>query len=457
MPRLSDSPQLQLPVLRSDCVYVERAGSGPLEVAIEDFCPIFRRTAVNAATFGDSTANLGSTVDLRVLDVVFPGSGATIVSTGTNKLGAVHEFSQLQAIYNAGISGENTTQMLARDAAAASATRRAVQDVLAVRPDVVLLRGASINDLQGVNNANWSATADAAAVRHLQLVSRFVTAGVPVIDSGCFGYGDGALATSATPDAVRSALLRLNTLIKAGLSQFDGMAVYVDPAGVLLDASGRFLPGVTADGLHLSDAGGRLHGPLEALALRRMFGIPQGRSIRGALLFPNIFQTVNSGRPSGFSMSPSGATAVENVQVVDGKNCYTVDVTPTAAGYIYIAAPIPLATMAVNVGDAFTMEYDLDVLASADITLSQRYGRLTLWAPSNASRFISEVNAPETLIPAGTVSRMHGAHIPVRLSVTLNTLGSNSAFEWQVAWTAAAVGKPFQLRLSQPSVVKVTV
>jgi lysophospholipase L1-like esterase len=71
---------------------------------------------------------------------------------GIDKFALPMLYPQALLVGNGGVSGDTTANMLLRDGNASSSSRKAITDILALRPDVVLLRGGSINDLTGLTS-----------------------------------------------------------------------------------------------------------------------------------------------------------------------------------------------------------------------------------------------------------------------------------------------------------------
>jgi len=101
-----------------------------------------RTTPLRVATFGDSTANAGgvrSVTNQDTAQAVNANWGATFSGGLTSDRYALDRaYPQAYLVINGGITGQSTTQMLARDTLGASITRRAITDVINAAPDVVL-------------------------------------------------------------------------------------------------------------------------------------------------------------------------------------------------------------------------------------------------------------------------------------------------------------------------------
>ncbi len=215
-----------------------------------------RKTPVRIATFGDSTANVGATQSPASQDATKYSSSAWqsgLVSIGISgdKWTVPYFYPQAYLVCNGGISGENTTQMLARDSAAYSTTRKAVADVANFSPDVIFLRGGSINDIASVTAGAVAATVATTYANHIAIIGRLAAAGARIVDEGIFGYSGGA----AEPQSVRAALVQLNAMFAAYAAQYPNLIEFINPVGLTCDSTGAYLSGMSTDGTHLNGMG----------------------------------------------------------------------------------------------------------------------------------------------------------------------------------------------------------
>lgn len=412
------------------------------------------------ATFGDSTANTGTSMDYREITPVFPVSGATVNSFSVTRAAVLNYYPRAVYVGNCGIGGETTTQMLARDGLAYSSTRRAIADLMIMQPDVVLYRGGSINDIQGtVNNSNIESTAAAVIGRHLSIVAKMVSLGLTVIDSGIFGYGAGSAATSATPDAVRACLLLINAGVKSGLAQYGNKARFLETSGLTHDGTGLCYPAVTYDGVHLTPYGGEVHGAAEAALITEIFGVSSGRSYYGQLLYGDNYTSVSAGRPTMTTgVVPTGCTLnSEGVGIVDGYWAHYMDATVTASsGSLYAYVQLPVSSMGVLSGERVGCEAGVGVSSSSGITISQKYHRFTWYDPTNSKRYISDVSSGEESFSAGGKSFFPVRHPPQKLSADMASFaGSMTRLDITVNFASGQIGKSFRLYLTPPKILRV--
>lgn len=328
-----------------------------------NFFPVASRTEpLRYATFGDSTANTGpANTDTSVVNAPFPASGNTAFSIAPHVtlLGSVYP--KAYYVANGGISGETTTQMLARDSASAAATRKAVQDVCDLAPNVVMLRGGSINDLQAVTAATFDSTVASTYANHVELINRFLTNGVYVIDAGLFGYS----AVAATdPAMTRAAIVKLNAMYKAYADTVSGVD-FLSVVGSLTDEFANYYAGVSFDGIHLSVKGQSILAALEKRLIESVFGVAIGPRYAGINLAPNP-QMVATNSPGYGTVANNVIVNATNstrqnakIEVIGGKRFQTCEFTPTGAS---AAASIALSfnptTMSIAAGDKIGFEFD---------------------------------------------------------------------------------------------------
>ena len=325
-----------------------------------------RRTPLRVATFGDSTATMAAgNTDLQYFDAPFPASGATVIGPDIAKFCLNHYYPQAYLVGCGGIGGETTTQMLARDTAGASATRRAIADVLNLAPDVVILRGGSINNLATITPGTYDATIATCFAEHVKIINRLLAGGVVVIDEGIYGYSSEAVLY---PALARSALLVVDKMIAdyaADQKRYD--LVYIN-SGLRDQSTGYYYSGMSYDGVHLSFTGQIRVAKLEAAALARIFGESGGCRFNGQNLISNALFAATSSVgygtvPTGYSVvATNGAAANAKIEVIDGKPWMTVEITPSAAACssdIYI--PFNASTFGIVANDILGFELDIMV------------------------------------------------------------------------------------------------
>jgi len=273
--------------------------------------------------------------------------------------------------------------------------RKSMKDALDLAPDVVILRAGSPNDLGSVTSGTWQATADATYLNHRILVSRAISGGAIVIDEGCYGYGDGASATATDPAATRLAMLYLNGLYKAHAATLPGRVFFLDPqvAGIQ-QTDGKYVAEMTADGVHLSIAGGRKIAVQEAAILTSVFGPSSGVRYPGANMIANsMFQDSSAGLATGLTLpSPTnGAWSGSAIEFINGQNWQTSVFTPTASaaiGYMSIYSMITSVITAATINDVFGLEFDVMISGIGSVPVpTSAYGQLDISKTANGRIF----------------------------------------------------------------------
>ena len=354
-----------------------------------------RKDPLRIATFGDSTANTGSTnTDTSVWNVPFPASSSTVVSVEPDVYQTSTKYPKAWLVANGGISGENTTQMLARDSAGASASRKATQDVVNLYPDAVLLRAGSINDLGTVTSGTLSATVAATYANHVSLINRFTTHGVYVIDEGLFGY---SAAGATDPATTRIAIGQLNQMFSDYAKTVSGIT-YVSVVGKITNSDGTYISGMSPDGIHLSARGQNELAILESEILSATFGPSRGPRYSGVNLATNPQFVASSG--TGYGTVATGITILmtsvtrqnAKIEVVGGKTMQTCEFVPTATGanaiLKYTFDPTLLSIVA---NDKLGIEFDymIDPLGDVMPTPTATQARLTI-AKSGAGSIVAD-------------------------------------------------------------------
>jgi lysophospholipase L1-like esterase len=271
--------------------------------------------SLRVATFGDSTADFGtvrtgSVTDQQVCDIPV-GTTTTSVSRNTTKWQLNQFYPPARLVANGGIGGETTTQMIAREAAASSTTRKSILDVVNLSPDIVLLRAGSINDLIAFTYPATEIQYQALLDRHMQIVDTFISNGIRVLDEGIAGYDATNFAN------IRPALIEMNSRIKsacqASRARLD-FVKFLDPVGLTCSSTGAYITGCTNDGIHLSYYGQYRLANSEAAVLTDWFGEGRNVSFSGTNLmgstsqFPTSSVVAYGTVPTGFSWSATQCT-----------------------------------------------------------------------------------------------------------------------------------------------------
>lgn len=352
-----------------------------------------RATPVRVATFGPSTANVianhtaasaqpGSN-DQDVsgyFSAPHPGSGSGIVYHSVMSGYALpFLYPQAWIVADCGIDGQTTTQLLARDNSAYSTTRRAAQDVIDLKPDVVLYRSAAINNLTSATAGTWESLANTAIAEHKEGLHRVLMSGALVIDEGVYGYS----AANANGDYVRMAIVRFNQEVEAYHKANSFRSVFINWVGILSAADGNYLDtNISSDGVHTANTGGYLVGKQEARILELEFGKAASICYPGANLITNgLLTSVSSGLGAGWAVSQSNCSR-QNLGVVvrDGKYFQSAEFVPSASTPLAtFSMPFALSSYGIAANDKVGLEYDVFVEALNGAKLTN-FNRFRNWA-----------------------------------------------------------------------------
>lgn len=215
------------------------------------------------ASFGDSIANIATgtaNFDIR------QASGGGVYSQSDARMGlALIALSNgaIRTVANCGVDGDNTTQMLARDAAGSSATRKAITDAVSTSARTIVF-SAGINDGQalapGASNAVIAAAVATSVDNVKKLCRRVISLGSTPLVPALLGYtytpGSGlGTATAALVPTVQEFIRQWNAAMKAAFTAAGTAMGYFEDSFVtsIVDANGAWLPGLDqGDGLHPS-------------------------------------------------------------------------------------------------------------------------------------------------------------------------------------------------------------
>jgi len=211
--------------------------------------PTVLNRPINFATFGDSTAVLFDIDKTDCVNTPFPVSGYNNWASGYRE--KIMHFGDFVAVGNGGISGQTTQQMLNRSIATYAGNRKAIRDVCAQKPDIVLLR-CGVNDIATLVTSPYSQpVVDSIIARRVLIISELLREGVVVVDTGIYGY---SAAISEELLAVRRrAALSINSYFRS--LDLDGY-LFADPLDVTCAADGSMIDeSISTDGVHLTEKG----------------------------------------------------------------------------------------------------------------------------------------------------------------------------------------------------------
>lgn len=429
-----------------------------------------RQTPVKVAIFGDSTANWGTPVspdnqDTLVATAPFPASSTTTVGYPVADKGALlYLYPPATFMGQFGVSGETTTQMLARAAAGSSITRRAVIDMMNLGPDVVIFRGGSINDLLALSSASTQTDVDAVYTRHVKLLDQMASGVTKVIDEGFYGYSPGS-GTAADIAFRRAAIASLNARYKAYAAASNGRITFIDVVGTLSNSDGSYISDVyESSGVHLNLLGSYLLGQLEAAALSRMFGNPGTVRFPGSNVITNALFTATSTAAgygevaTGFTYGASSATRQNGkIETINGKVFSTIELVMTGADpYGSIVMPFTPNSMGIVADDVWGFEVDFlisTIDGSALPAPSSRYVAQVVLQKSAAGSVTHNLLSAAYTRPAFIESQviLH-LSIPIRIQeASANITDAGSSFYCQFG---TAVNGTYKIGVSNPRIVK---
>jgi len=332
-----------------------------------------RTSALRVATFGDSTANAGNTQNTpnttqqdttKVIAATWT-SGLQSFSVTADKYLLELFYPQAYLVGNGGISGQTTTQMLARDQSAFATNRFGITDIVNLAPHVVLLRGGSINDFLGGSPLSVATS----LAQHQAIIQRFLAANIPVIDCGIYGY-TGAAGGALTLAQIQANIVKHNTASKAYAAQYPSLMRFIDWTGILSDGTGAYLSAnISADGTHLTFSAQLLAAQQEALAIAQLFGpssnirYPGNNNVLNAL-FANTTTPGYGTVATGFTINATNCTRQNaKLENINGKLFQTVECVITAGTnqvqFVIPFDPSGTGAMAISSGDVWGFECDI--------------------------------------------------------------------------------------------------
>ena len=286
---------------------------------------------IRIATFGDSTANVAKLInqlDQESSAIPFPVSGNSVGGIQYNKAGCAILLPSI-VVASGGVSGETTSQFIARSGLAYSPTRRSVFDVIQKKPDVVLYHGGSVNDVTGFDETTPESTILSVAERHNKCARLFIQNGIHVIDSGILGYdGNGSVPENKLA-AIRAAIVLINNAIKAEASKHPEYWHFVDVDGII-SSDGAFLPNMTTDGTHPNYYSAKYFADLEVEKISNLY---EGSYAGLECLYDGSYDFANavSEEPLNHALAYTpGVTIVGKTSSIDGMTV-SINVASTSA------------------------------------------------------------------------------------------------------------------------------
>ena len=447
---------------------------------------------LRVAVVGDSTAETGSlkigvsptgsnTTDQQTVPATLADAPVAGFQISLNQWALYRFYPAARLVANCGISGQTVVNLLAREVATESVTRRAMSDMFASAPDVAILR-IGINDIYAFTTATSQAAIDTVHANRMDAVYRMVSMGIPVLVEGIYGYD----ATGGTPPAaadlafVRATIVQLNARAAADCALIGvSMCRVLETSGVTHDGTGAFLPGITGtnDGTHLGVYGARVVAAAEAAILKQWFGPSVPNVYRGVNLL-NVPGTVNSrasfpatlataGVPYGFSSSVIGTAngvVISGAAIVnrDNRRWWTINASaPTGtpprvamqlAGF-NAGATYPVTFVA---GQTYGVEFDwfIETQDGSPMPANASFlGKLLFTNGTNTLTYYNIATRTVTVVSNGTASRWTGKMVfnPITLSAGSDTLTASSLLSFE---TFMVLGSALRIGIAPPNIVK---
>lgn len=427
-----------------------------------------RASRVKYGTFGDSTAALGRTKpQVSSKDPMDIGIFTNTTWSGVNTIAYAPTRDYLPVFYpkalpvwNGGVSGETTADMLVRDASATAASvyRRSTRDVYASGAELIFVR-CGINDLKAITNAtNYRTIIDTAIANTKLIITRLLSAGVLVVFQGTMGLSDGVSTSGAgvNVDLVKAAALEFNAALAAWLVSVKN-AKYFETIGVTKDGAGRYLPGMSDDGLHLNQFGQfTLDFAVASGVLTPMYGESVNIAHTGADLFSNLmFMSASSGRPTGITPNMnSGTQSNERTVYQDGYSWYASTITP-AAGSIDTRFDFAFnpTTLGIVAGDKFGFEfpYKIDGIAKNTPVPTLVRGRVDLNDGTN--RMVCDIE-PGNYAAFGKSVVLAARMQWQPVEILANSASFVDASCWYRFYFVAPSASPIDIWIGQPRIVR---
>jgi hypothetical protein len=282
---------------------------------------------------------------------------------------------------------------------------------------------------------------------HQRAVSMFLAAGIPVIDVGIFGF---SVTSDTGMEFVRLALLEINAQLK-NIAKTENGWFFIDPLNILHDNTGAYLPGMSADNLHLNGNGAHVLYRHIADLCKNIFGASGGRRYRGNNILENFnFSALTSNYPTGFTPTASnGAITNSRIEIIDNKRYASLDFTPTGTptGTLFITATIPNASFLENDVIGLCIDYIIKPLDNTPLTLENIYLRADM-TKTGQGRVVYEFSETSQVGPRGEV---HGRiYKKIRMPVSAVDT-SQKIFRFAVLSNSPS---PISVSITNPGMIK---
>lgn len=350
-------------------------GGGAVDALTSYVAPnISKNTIPRIAYFGDSTADCGGPKSTGGRSEV----ESFEVPAGTGTSGFLHTVAgtligrrQFIVAANCGRTGETTVQMLARSALPYSNSRKSIEDAIAKSPDLCIFHGGSINDITAFDETTPLQSFIDVAVRHCAIAKRFVSAGIPLLDVGIYGYdGNGSVPVPKLA-AIRAGIVAINNYIATESAKYKQW-IFVSPEGTVSTA-GAYISGMSSDGTHLSSIGASYAGGSEAVQYDKLLSCTNR-------LGPNDVIYYDGRTKWAAGTAPTDAPYVGTTNITLGtQTCTTTEWTipfdvTSATNELLILWTSAKALLNVPQGAELVANFDADLTDSADVPAFGTFG-----------------------------------------------------------------------------------
>ena len=321
---------------------------------------------VRIVNFGYSIDNSVSSSgqDVESITATIPGgtTSSTVQFDGT-KAGILFRSKKVHFVGNCGISGQNVVQMLGRSAIAASTTRKAIYDALALRPDLIVMQGPLVNDGQTWTESTTRANVDVSVNLAKTLILQLSRGCPHVAFSGCLGISLPAW-TEAKRAYVASLMVYAVGQLRDWAANVPGVH-FIDPEG-RLSVGQIFIAGKSSDGIHPSAAGGGTYATMLNELIEQLWDV----TIPDPMVYDWNIDWSGTGavRPTGVGNPATygGAVAVGSVSG-DGVWNYSFTTIDDQGGVYFELSTLEtaLASAALETGDMLYTEWDIQLTDTA--------------------------------------------------------------------------------------------
>lgn len=456
----------------------------PLEIAPGATIPI--------ALYGDSRAVAGSNgtanqYDLRTWTTAAPTGTVAGGSLAWSRGAAVCSlYPAAKMVAACGVSGDTLAQMVARETAGASATRRNLDDAWSVGARVLFFR-AGINSITSLVTGGYvQATTDTIIAARQDLIQRAVNRGFWVIDEGEAGYdyvNDGASFPQSRIDGIRQTIAAVNTAAASFAAASEGAVYYLNVAALTTDAAGQWLANMCDD---TADPGQRVHpsawasyliAQAEARVLARRYGrcppnyvrYGNGLSDTGNLIPIADLSTSSGGLGTGWAHTGGGSSPSRTPSILTrgGKRWQVVQSTFGAANsgnYAQINVPIPIqsgGSITVTAGQVYGFEFDffIDDGAGGAPPPIQNGGpgmnaRLRIYGAAGNVYYDGFINAA-TVASCSPDAALAGKAVWNPITMAESSAAITGSTAWTLSYPSYS-GAPVRIGVSNPRMVRIS-